>query len=120
MSPDHAELVTLAERLLATRSHRVDVLGALEFKDPTWDMLLFLYVAHFRGQRIDMTALCRASQVPFSTALRYVEALVEAGKIRRIRDEDDLRRSWVVTADHTVEQMSTLLREIRGKSEGAS
>lgn len=65
----------LAERLLRLRARRNEMIGHALFRDPAWDMLLDLYSAHESGDRLSVSALCYASGVPPTTALRHLERL---------------------------------------------
>lgn len=45
------------------------------FRDPAWDMLLDLTLAHTECRRVSVTSLCIASGVPPTTALRWIRAV---------------------------------------------
>jgi hypothetical protein len=53
-------LHVFADALRRARGRRREILGKLPFRDPSWDMLLDLYVAHCRGQPMSVTSLCYA------------------------------------------------------------
>ena len=84
-----------AERLLRLRGRRAEMLGQRLFRDPAWDMLLDLFSTHERGDRLSVSALCYASGVPPTTALRHLERLEKAGLVKRHDDPVDHRRSWI-------------------------
>lgn len=77
------------------RLRRNELLGAPLFRDPAWDMLLELYVAHEQGQDLSVSSLCYASGVPATTALRHIQRLEEHGLIEREGDRHDNRRLFV-------------------------
>lgn len=63
--------------------------------EPSWDMMLDLYVADREGRRVDVSGLCLASGIAPTTALRYVDLLVDDGHISRVGDEKDGRRAFI-------------------------
>lgn len=80
--------------MLEARRRRSVILGSL-FADPAWDMLLQLYAMHLDGKRAAVSDLCKASAVPYTTALRWIGRLEHAGMIVRTADSEDGRRIWV-------------------------
>ena len=62
------------------------------FADPAWDILLELYAAELGSQRVTISSLCVASAVPPTTALRWINSLVEKGLLIRTNDHMDGRR----------------------------
>lgn len=69
------------------------------FGEPAWDMLLELYVVDLEQGRISVSSLCLASAAPATTALRWLNMLVEEGLARREEDPNDRRRVWVKLSD---------------------
>lgn len=65
------------------------------FGEPTWDLLLDLYIREKAGSRSSVTSACIGSRVPHTTALRHIAALSKAGWVVRIPDETDKRRFWL-------------------------
>ena len=55
-------------------------------------MVLDLYIAECEGRRVDVSGMCLASGVPPTTALRYVDLLIEDGLIAKVGDARDGRR----------------------------
>jgi DNA-binding MarR family transcriptional regulator len=97
-APNSAHGIRLGDfvrRLRKIRMKRNEMMGTQMFRDPAWDMMLDLYAAHERSEKVSVSALCYASGVPQSTALRAVQRLEEQGMIERAGDPEDLRRSWV-------------------------
>lgn len=98
-----------AERLLRLRARRKDFIGHALFRDPAWDMLLDLYSAHERADRLSVSALCYASGVPPTTALRHLERLEKAQLMTRHDDPVDHRRSWVDPTEAALAGMTAFL-----------
>ena len=93
--PSYRSVTQFAAGLRAIRVRRNESLGTAVFRDPAWDMLLDLLVAHDEGRRVSVSGLCYASGVPTTTALRHVERLETLGLVGREGDPSDRRRYWV-------------------------
>jgi hypothetical protein len=65
------------------------------FADPAWDLLLDLFVQRSRGRAVSVTSACIASDVPPTTALRWIAQLDEIGMITRVEDTGDRRRAFL-------------------------
>lgn len=90
----------LAKWILRQRRRRDNFFSADLFGEPAWDMLLELYAHALDQRRISISALCTASGVPATTALRWIGNLERAGLIVRRNDPTDLRRVWLeLTSD---------------------
>ncbi|MBV1691256.1 MarR family winged helix-turn-helix transcriptional regulator [Novosphingobium sp. G106] len=82
--------------------------------EPGWDVLLDLYLGELLGRKTSVTSACIASGVPPTTALRYVNALCDAGRIERDRDENDARRCWLKLAPQVREEIDSYLEATLG------
>jgi DNA-binding MarR family transcriptional regulator len=92
--------------MLEARRRRSAVFGSL-FADPAWDMLLELYAVQLEGKRAAVSDLCKVSAVPYTTALRWIGRLEDAGLVVRTADGEDKRRIWVAlspTGDKRMKQ----------------
>ena len=87
------------KKLLAARRARDLIFGANLFDDPAWDILLQAYLARLDQERLSITALCHASAVPSTTALRWLNKLEQEGWLSRRNDPLDGRRSWIELSD---------------------
>lgn len=65
------------------------------FGEPAWDILLDAAIMEGRGKQVSVTSACLASDVPSTTALRYVTALEERGFLTRESDQFDNRKKYV-------------------------
>jgi len=88
-----------ARTLIRQRRLRNDFLPATLFGEPSWDMLLDLYAAHYEGHPVSVSSLCIASAVPSTTALRAIEAMEREGCVVRERDPSDGRRIFLKLSD---------------------
>lgn len=88
----------LANARIASRRRllRQQLFGAPElFGDPSWEMLVDLFIHQAEGKDLSITALCIPVGLPLSSALRLVQKLCDAGILRRLRDPVDGRRSII-------------------------
>jgi DNA-binding MarR family transcriptional regulator len=81
--------------ILRARRAREELIGADLFADPAWDMLLDLYAADLEQRKVSTSELCIAAAVPATTALRWIEKLVQMNMVTREDDHLDGRRTWV-------------------------
>ena len=87
--------LALAKWMLAVRRRRSKAFKRVRLGEPSWDMILDLYIADREGRRIDVSGLCLASGIAPTTALRYVDLLVGEELIAKSSDALDGRR-WFV------------------------
>ena len=106
------DLVQLAEKLYKARRVRERFFPAGFFVEPTWDLLLDLYIAHHRGRIVITSGACIAAGVPLTTGLRWIEKLDEAGIVRRSPSPRDHRLVLISLTGESLEKMHDLLREI--------
>jgi DNA-binding MarR family transcriptional regulator len=84
----------LARQIYEARRLRSADLSVVDdlFQEPIWDLLLDLYIAHVERREVAVTSACVAANVPATTALRAISALVQRGLVERSNDPDDRRR----------------------------
>ena len=102
----------LVRRLIRQRQLRARFFDGELFADPAWDMLLDLTAARAEHARVSVTSLCIASQVPPTTALRWIGQMTEAGMLERVEDDLDRRRAFVALTDSTADAMARYFQEI--------
>ena len=90
---DH--IIRFAQSLYKSRRVRARYFDKNLFGEPIWDMLLDIFVHQSSGLPVSVKTLCLASDVPETTALRYIALLVETGLIARKNDERDRRRIFL-------------------------
>lgn len=95
-SQQHAsDLAQRVHRYLAARRARDALLEGDWFADPAWDLLLDLLAAQYLGRRVSISSACIAAHVPATTALRWIDRLVDEGALVREDDPSDGRRSYL-------------------------
>jgi predicted transcriptional regulator len=111
VDPSDAHLVALAERDLSWRLWRNKAFGAAAmFGEPTWELLLDLFVQSQRWNEVTVTSACIAAGVPTTTALRYLSALIDAGLVERKPSQADKRMHLVVLTDRGIEMVKDSLK----------
>jgi DNA-binding MarR family transcriptional regulator len=81
------------------------------FADPAWDMLLGLYAAELAQQRMSVTSLCVTSNVPTTTALRWISHMERQGYIVRRPDPLDARRFFLSLSDQASKALAQYFAE---------
>lgn len=107
VSPD---IVQLARRLKILRRQRDKFFESTElFGEPAWEILLDLFYETCLGRDISVSSACIASAAPASTALRYIERMVQQGLLERTPCTKDQRVVFVRLTDAAFEQMREYL-----------
>lgn len=107
----------LVRRIIRQRQLRSRYFDGDLFADPAWDMLLDLTAARVEHTRVSVTSLCIASNVPPTTALRWIGQMIDGGLLERHEDETDRRRAFITLTDKSVEAMAGYFAEM-GRSAG--
>lgn len=85
-----------AKAILAGRNRRATCFGGVRFSDPSWDIILELYVANREHRALAVTQLCSLSGSSTTTALRHIENLEANRYVVRKPDPEDRRRIIVL------------------------
>lgn len=120
--PSQAALATtlgadLASWIFTTRRLRDDTFGPGLFSDPAWDILLDLYAARARGEKVQVSSVSPMSGVPPSTARRWVRKLIELRLLERSKDRNDRRLSFVKLTDEGAGRMSSFFEKLSERAE---
>ncbi len=108
-----SEIANMAKNLSVQRKNRRKYCNDVDlFGEPAWDILLDLYYAAFMGYNISVKSACIASEVPATTAIRYLDKLEMQGLIARSRCFDDRRMVFVKLTKCAVEQMEKYLLNV--------
>jgi DNA-binding MarR family transcriptional regulator len=90
------------------------------FADPAWDMILALYCAHGRGERLSITSLGYSVGLPQATAARWIASLRRAGLIEQQQDERDGRRKFLQLSALAQENVTSWLERVQALFETGS
>jgi DNA-binding MarR family transcriptional regulator len=83
------------------------------FADPAWDMILALYCAQGRGERLSVTSLGYSVGLPQATAARWIGMLRRAGLIEQQQDQRDGRRRFLRLSALAQENVTSWLERVK-------
>lgn len=107
--PTLVDLQAYATQMMKDRQIRSKFFEAQMLTGPAWDILVDLACAGLQGRSVPTSSACASTQAPFSTALRHVTQLVEAGLVKRTIDPGDKRRTLLELEPETLELMTRYL-----------
>jgi hypothetical protein len=99
-----------AVELIDLRTRREQALGPDLFGEPAWDLMLDLFVRYVDGRRTSTKSAAVAARAPISTALRYLNLLVDKGWVDKLAHPNDLRIQYVTLSPVGYHQMLALLQ----------
>ncbi|NLR72921.1 MarR family transcriptional regulator [Novosphingobium sp. ERN07] len=111
--------LSFARRIYDFRRKRERYFPADLFAEPAWDILLDLYIFRLEGRRATVKSVCIASGVPQTTALRWINLLIEKELLDRTQDEHDSRVRCISLSDNGYHAVRAMLLAALGKSGGA-
>lgn len=76
--------------------------------DPVWDMLLDLYLSRHLSKDIAISSLASAANVPPTTALRCIKAMLAQGLVYREADATDGRRIYIRLTARACEALTAI------------
>ena len=109
-----ARHLTIAREIYAERRRRHKFLPADLFGEPTWDILIDLYVAYREDRRVPTTSSCIGAHVPPTTALRWLRILESRGLVEREDDGRDGRRTFVRLSPQGLTAMDATFASVYG------
>ena len=104
------EAIVLARRLKSARDGRSRLFQQDLFGEPAWDMMLALYIARGEGYRLSISELSHRSGVSATTALRWINIIIDLGLARRIPNTLDARSAFIESTDLLSARMDEYLR----------
>lgn len=105
-SPTIEDWLEAATDAYNMRRNREKIFGESQlFGEPTWDILLDLFIAELKGVKMQTTSVCIGAQVPQTTALRWIALLERENLVRRYRDKEDSRRVYIQLTDLALGRM---------------
>ena len=107
--PTLADWLEAALDLYNLRRNREKLFGTPQlFGEPTWDILLDLFIAELKNTKIQTTSACIGAQVPQTTALRWIALLERENLLHRYRDRTDSRRVYIRLTDEALGKLAYL------------
>lgn len=110
--PAFRVLLALAREIYVGRRRRARFLTGDLFGEPTWDILLDLYIAARENRRVPTTSACIGAHVPPTTALRWLRILEARGIVEREEDGRDGRRTFVRLSSRGLSSMDAYLQSL--------
>lgn len=101
-----------AEAIFKDRQLRTRFFPTVPFADPAWDLLLDLYWRGLKGEIVTVSNACMAAGVPTTTALRWIDILIDLNLITREADVADRRRILLRLTDDCRSRLKTYLSEM--------
>jgi predicted transcriptional regulator len=92
---DDALLADVASKEIKRRAARMRFLPADLFAEGGWAILLDLFVHEQSRRPVSVKSACIASNIPATTALRQIAALIECGLVCRTASETDKRAKFL-------------------------
>lgn len=106
-------LLGLAQRIYDARRKRDATLPKRIFSEPSWDILLDLFIAASSGHPVKLSSVCVACALPAVSAMRWLNVLHHEGLIECLEDEDAGQISHVKLSDSGLQLMRDLLSQIQ-------
>ena len=110
---DSGSVRAVAREIYGDRRRRARFFDDDLFGEPSWDILLDLYLASCEGRLVPTTSACIGSGVPPTTALRWLRILESKGLVERCSDNLDGRRTFVSLSDRGIGAMEAFLSSSR-------
>lgn len=106
----------LVEGIYRARRLRDDAFGPIanQFREPTWDILLDLYLAAAKGRPVSVSSACIGSGAPQTTAIRHLALLESAGLVVRSPNPMDNRAGIVTLTEEAIRRVDDWARRVRG------
>jgi DNA-binding MarR family transcriptional regulator len=110
------ELVAMAKFIQTVRSERSALFDGDLFGEASWDIMLSLYISQRQGYRMKVSSVCHESGVPETTALRWLDRLVQLGLARKSRNPYDSRSNFVELTDGALDKMDLMMESALEKN----
>jgi hypothetical protein len=105
-------LLETAREVYDTRRLRERIFGRGLFSDPSWDILLDLYISNREARKVTISSACIAASAPSTTATRHIAHLVQRGLVLRIPHPADARSSYLELSPKADAKLTLLFREM--------
>lgn len=109
------ELRRIACRILEFRRSRATFLNAAMLGEPAYEMLLCLYVSEGAGDPMTPARLAELTDVPHSSALRWIDYLVDKELVTREAHPSDRRATVIDLTPKGKQALDALLQALHEK-----
>jgi hypothetical protein len=100
-----ADMLAAARNARDARRRRDNIFGRDLLADPSWDLLLDLFIAHGEGRRMSVASACLGAPAPAGTALRCIAHLADVGLVDRVPDSEDPRGLYLIPTERAVAKL---------------
>jgi hypothetical protein len=105
LGPSSSVLAAAAEAC-AARRRLYGLFGRRLFCDPSWDILLELFVSTLEGRKVTVSTACMAACAPTTTALRHIAYLVQEGLVMRRPHPADARSTYLELTEPAIAKLT--------------
>lgn len=107
----HSDLIERAQKYLLWGRRKSATLdnGNGLFADSCWNMCLDIYICGLKEERVTVSSIAHSSGIPMTTAMRYINVMVEQGLIQKTQNPDDNRMTFVSVSPDCMDRIRTLL-----------
>jgi hypothetical protein len=95
-----ADLIDRAQKCLQwgrLKSAALDAGNGL-FADACWNMCLDIYICGLKDEQVTVSAIAHSSGIPMTTAMRYINVMVEQGLLEKSPNPADNRMIFVAVS----------------------
>jgi len=111
--PGQSTVLAAAAEACAARRKLYALFGRRLFSDPSWDILLELFVSTLEGRKVTVSTACMAACAPTTTALRHIAYLVQEGLVIRRPHPCDARSTYLELTSEAVDRLTQYFSESR-------
>ena len=108
-----SSVLAAAAEACAARRRLYALFGRRLFSDPSWDILLELFVSTLEGRKVTVSTACMAACAPTTTALRHIAYLVQEGLVIRRPHPADARSTYLELTGQAVAKLTQYFSESR-------
>lgn len=108
-----SSVLAAAAEACAARRKLYGLFGRRLFCDPSWDILLELFVSTLEGRKVTVSTACMAACAPTTTALRHIAYLVQEGLVVRRPHPADARSTFLELTDQAIAKLTQYFSETR-------
>jgi hypothetical protein len=112
-APTAPSMLARAAEACAARRKLYGLFGRRLFCDPSWDILLELFVSTLEGRKVTVSTACMAACAPTTTALRHIAYLVQEGLVLRRPHPADARSTYLELTGEAVTKLTEYFSDAR-------
>ena len=105
-------ILAAARRAYEARRARQRLFGERLFADPSWDIMLDLFIARLEGSRVSVSSACIGAAAPTSTALRHIAHLEQVGLLSRRPHPSDARSTFLELTEEGMAKMTAFFSRL--------